>query len=65
MFYIRQTFQDRALAYRFNFVNACFYASLLKKFIAGFEQAIQGYAIHVLSLTYQKIPRTVLAEVCF
>jgi hypothetical protein len=35
------------------------------KFIAGFEQAIQGYAIHVLSLTYQKIPRTVLAEVCF
>lgn len=32
---------------------------------AGFEQAIQAYAIHVLSLTYQKVPRTVLAEVCF
>lgn len=31
----------------------------------GFEQAIQEYAIHVLSLTYQKIPRTILAEVCF
>nr|AFK49177.1 unknown [Medicago truncatula] len=30
--------------------------------VPGFEQAIQGYAIHVLSLTYQKIPRTVLAE---
>ncbi|MBA0719375.1 hypothetical protein Golax_007065, partial [Gossypium laxum] len=29
---------------------------------AGFEQAIQTYAIHVLSLTYQKIPRPVLAE---
>ncbi|RZB72006.1 Eukaryotic translation initiation factor 3 subunit K [Glycine soja] len=32
--------------------------------VPGFEQAIQGYAIHVLSLTYQRIPRTVLAEVC-
>lgn len=31
----------------------------------GFEQAVQEYAIHVLSLTYQKIPRTILAEVCF
>ncbi|KAK7291772.1 hypothetical protein RIF29_07182 [Crotalaria pallida] len=30
--------------------------------VPGFEQAIQGYAIHVLSLTYQKVPRTVLAE---
>ncbi|KAK7347919.1 hypothetical protein VNO80_22462 [Phaseolus coccineus] len=30
--------------------------------VPGFEQAIQGYAVHVLSLTYQKIPRTVLAE---
>lgn len=30
---------------------------------AGFEQAIQSYAIHVLSLTYQKVPRPVLAEV--
>ncbi|MED6150545.1 hypothetical protein PIB30_073356 [Stylosanthes scabra] len=29
---------------------------------SGFEQAIQGYAIHVLSLTYQKVPRAVLAE---
>lgn len=32
---------------------------------AGFEQAIQSYAIHLLSLTYQKVPRSVLAEVCF
>ncbi|KAK6236615.1 hypothetical protein QUC31_020403 [Theobroma cacao] len=30
--------------------------------VPGFEQAIQTYAIHVLSLTYQKIPRPVLAE---
>ncbi|XP_028759969.1 eukaryotic translation initiation factor 3 subunit K-like [Neltuma alba] len=30
--------------------------------VPGFEQAIQGYAIHVLSLTYQKVPRSVLAE---
>jgi hypothetical protein len=30
---------------------------------AGFEQAIQSYAIHVLSLTYQKVPRPILAEV--
>ncbi|GKU99984.1 hypothetical protein SLE2022_147310 [Rubroshorea leprosula] len=30
--------------------------------VPGFEQAIQAYAIHVLSLTYQKLPRTVLAE---
>ncbi|KAH9652893.1 eukaryotic translation initiation factor 3 subunit K [Citrus sinensis] len=30
--------------------------------VPGFEQAIQSFAIHVLSLTYQKIPRTVLAE---
>ena len=30
--------------------------------VPGFEQAVQGYAIHVLSLTYQKVPRTVLAE---
>ncbi|PSS02061.1 Eukaryotic translation initiation factor 3 subunit K like [Actinidia chinensis var. chinensis] len=28
----------------------------------SFEQAIQAYAIHVLSLTYQKVPRSVLAE---
>ncbi|KAK6131707.1 hypothetical protein DH2020_034504 [Rehmannia glutinosa] len=30
--------------------------------IPGFEQAIQAYAVHVLSLTYQKIPRSILAE---
>ncbi|KAG9457622.1 hypothetical protein H6P81_002130 [Aristolochia fimbriata] len=30
--------------------------------VPGFEQAIQNYAIHVLSLTYQKVPRSVLAE---
>ncbi|KAM7459309.1 hypothetical protein LguiA_036303 [Lonicera macranthoides] len=27
-----------------------------------FEQAVQAYAIHVLSLTYQKVPRSILAE---
>jgi len=31
--------------------------------VPGFEQAIQTYAIHLLSLTYQKVPRPVLAEV--
>lgn len=36
---------------------------LLRKQNAGFEQEIQAYAIHVLSLTYQKVPRAVLAEV--
>ncbi|KAL6648690.1 hypothetical protein ACP70R_012914 [Stipagrostis hirtigluma subsp. patula] len=30
--------------------------------VPGFEQAIQAYAVHVLSLTYQKVPRPVLAE---
>ncbi|XP_009388189.2 eukaryotic translation initiation factor 3 subunit K [Musa acuminata AAA Group] len=30
--------------------------------VPGFEQAIQAYAIHVLSLTYQKVPRPVTAE---
>ncbi|KAI3789926.1 hypothetical protein L2E82_02733 [Cichorium intybus] len=30
--------------------------------VPGFEQAIQRYAVHVLSLTYQKVPRTVIAE---
>lgn len=30
--------------------------------VPGFEQAIQAYAVHVLSITYQKVPRTVLAE---
>ncbi|XP_068659657.1 eukaryotic translation initiation factor 3 subunit K-like [Aristolochia californica] len=30
--------------------------------VPGFEQAVQNYAIHVLQLTYQKVPRAVLAE---
>ncbi|KAK3150671.1 hypothetical protein QOZ80_3AG0236170 [Eleusine coracana subsp. coracana] len=30
--------------------------------VPGFEQAIQAYAVHVLSLTYQKVPRPILAE---
>ncbi|KAK6126687.1 hypothetical protein DH2020_039567 [Rehmannia glutinosa] len=30
--------------------------------VPGFEQAIQEYAVHVLSLTYQKVRRSVLAE---
>lgn len=30
--------------------------------VPGFEQAIQEYALHVLSLTYQRLPRSVLAE---
>lgn len=30
--------------------------------VPGFEQAIQAYAVHVLSVTYQRIPRTLLAE---
>ncbi|CAN1773821.1 Eukaryotic translation initiation factor 3 subunit K [Linum perenne] len=30
--------------------------------VPGFEQAIQAYAVHVLSLTYQKVPKSVLAE---
>ncbi|EFJ16194.1 hypothetical protein SELMODRAFT_154794 [Selaginella moellendorffii] len=30
--------------------------------IPGFESAIQSYGVHVLSLTYQKVPRAVLAE---
>eukprot|EP00249_Psilotum_nudum_P009616 c22044_g1_i1 orf=265-972(+) len=30
--------------------------------VPGFEQAIQGYAIHILSLTYQRVPRHILAE---
>ncbi|XP_078441351.1 eukaryotic translation initiation factor 3K [Wolffia australiana] len=30
--------------------------------VPGFEQAIQAYAVHVLSLTYQKVPRSILAE---
>ncbi|CAN6470007.1 unnamed protein product [Victoria cruziana] len=30
--------------------------------VPGFEQAIQAYAIHVLSLTHRKVPRPVLAE---
>ncbi|KAL3532746.1 hypothetical protein ACH5RR_006267 [Cinchona calisaya] len=34
----------------------------LLEVVPGFEQAIQAYAIHVLSLTYQTVPRSVLAE---
>ncbi|KAJ8532077.1 hypothetical protein K7X08_012000 [Anisodus acutangulus] len=30
--------------------------------VPGFEQAIRAYAVHVLSITYQKVPRTILAE---
>ncbi|KAJ9538474.1 hypothetical protein OSB04_031207 [Centaurea solstitialis] len=30
--------------------------------VPGFEKAIQEYAVHVLSLTYQKVPRSVIAE---
>jgi translation initiation factor 3 subunit K len=30
--------------------------------VPGFEQAVQAYAIHVLSLTYQNVPRSILAE---
>ncbi|KAF7143365.1 hypothetical protein RHSIM_Rhsim05G0002100 [Rhododendron simsii] len=30
--------------------------------VPGFEHAIQAYALHVLSLSYQKVPRSVLAE---
>ncbi|XP_022842511.1 eukaryotic translation initiation factor 3 subunit K-like [Olea europaea var. sylvestris] len=30
--------------------------------VPGFEQAVQAYAIHVLQLTYQRVPRSVLAE---
>ncbi|KAD6795246.1 hypothetical protein R6Q59_020867 [Mikania micrantha] len=30
--------------------------------VPGFEQAIQDYAVHVLSLTYQRVPRSVVAE---
>ncbi|KAL8488167.1 hypothetical protein ACS0TY_023990 [Phlomoides rotata] len=30
--------------------------------VPGFEQATQAYAVHVLSLTYQKVPRSILAE---
>ncbi|TQD72824.1 hypothetical protein C1H46_041640 [Malus baccata] len=33
-----------------------------EELVAGFEQAIQAYAIHVLSLTYQRVPKSVLAE---
>lgn len=44
-----------------------FFETLVKAYLTnpftGFEQAIQSYAIHVLSLTYQKVPRPVLAEV--
>ncbi|KAL9224176.1 hypothetical protein vseg_000238 [Gypsophila vaccaria] len=30
--------------------------------VPGFEQAIQSYAVHILSITYQQVPRTVVAE---
>lgn len=30
--------------------------------VTGFEKAIQRYALHVMSLTYQRLPRPVLAE---
>ncbi|MCD7458830.1 Eukaryotic translation initiation factor 3 subunit K [Datura stramonium] len=30
--------------------------------VSGFEQAIRAYAVHVLSITYQKVPRAILAE---
>ncbi|KAH7302471.1 hypothetical protein KP509_23G074700 [Ceratopteris richardii] len=30
--------------------------------VPGFEQAIQRFALHVLSLSYQRLPRLVLAE---
>eukprot|EP00246_Nothoceros_aenigmaticus_P008990 TRINITY_DN24269_c0_g1_i1.p1 TRINITY_DN24269_c0_g1~~TRINITY_DN24269_c0_g1_i1.p1 ORF type:complete len:225 (-),score=28.45 TRINITY_DN24269_c0_g1_i1:285-959(-) len=30
--------------------------------VPGFEQAIQQFAIHVLSITYQRLPRQILAE---
>ncbi|KAK9697396.1 hypothetical protein RND81_08G035700 [Saponaria officinalis] len=30
--------------------------------VPGFEQAIQSYAVHILSVTYQRVPRTVVAE---
>lgn len=30
--------------------------------VPGFEQAIQSYAVHILSLTCQQVPRAVLAE---
>ncbi|KAK9740222.1 hypothetical protein RND81_03G020300 [Saponaria officinalis] len=28
----------------------------------SFEQAIQDYAVHILSVTYQRLPRTIVAE---
>lgn len=30
--------------------------------VPGFEQAVQNYAVHILSITYQRVPRTLLAE---
>ncbi|CAF1711651.1 unnamed protein product [Brassica oleracea var. botrytis] len=35
---------------------------ILIETVPGFEQAIQAYATHLLSLSYQKVPRSVLAE---
>ncbi|XP_047337825.1 eukaryotic translation initiation factor 3 subunit K [Impatiens glandulifera] len=34
----------------------------LLEVVPGFEQAIQSYAVHILSLTYQKVQRSILAE---
>ncbi|MQL80212.1 hypothetical protein Taro_012650 [Colocasia esculenta] len=41
--------------------EAAKYRSILEV-VPGFEQAIQSHAIHVLSLTYQRVPRPILAE---
>ncbi|RID50551.1 hypothetical protein BRARA_H01275 [Brassica rapa] len=35
---------------------------ILIETVPGFEQAIQAYATHLLSLSYQKVPRSVLSE---
>ncbi|MCO5548076.1 hypothetical protein L7F22_001533 [Adiantum nelumboides] len=33
--------------------------------VLGFEQAIQGFALHILSLSYQRLPRLVLAQAIY
>lgn len=52
-------------SYFLSIVYLCYVVcnALTRELFAGFEQAIQAYAIHVLSLTYQRVPRSVLAEV--
>lgn len=50
-------------SYFLSIVCLCHVICNARELIAGFEQAIQAYAIHVLSLTYQRVPRSVLAEV--